>query len=96
MLGVPTKALPHIDDVLSQWKPQVRTLVGNYGDYVSGKRNFSEDTPCNTITVIDIYDGCGGRWCPTLWLDQINEGLGDLVSETYRLHGSYCSKHCVS
>lgn len=65
--------------------------MGNYGDYVSGKRNFSEDTPCNTITVIDIYDGCGGRWCPTLWLDQINEGLGDLVSETYRLHGSYCS-----
>lgn len=91
VLGVPTDAVLRTEDVLKKWKPQVRNIVGNYGDYVSDKRNFTEDTPCNTLTTVDIYDGCNGRWCPLLWLDQINEGLGDLIPETYRLHGSYCS-----
>lgn len=93
VMGVP-RSLPHIETVMATYKPKLQTLrPGVYGEYITGQRNFSRDLQCNSIVSIDIYDACNGQWCPLLWLDQISEGLGNLLHDTYRLNGAFCSNN---
>jgi hypothetical protein len=90
VLGLPANILK-LQDVMGKWKPTVRDIIGNYGEYMDKRRSFITDTPCNTITNIDIYDACTGTWCPLIHLDSIWAGLGELLPLTYQLNGNYCS-----
>ena len=91
VLGIP-KTMSHIETVVPKYNLHLQTLKpGIYGEFAAGKRNLSEEISCNSIVSLDIYDLCDGVWCPLLWLDKINEGLGDFLHETYKLNGAYCS-----
>ena len=94
VFGLPIDKIRQSSSIHEKFKPKVINLEeSKFRDYMTSKRKFTDDAPCDTITLVDIYDACGGQWCPLLWLEQIFEGLGNLLRETYLLNGEYCKRH---
>jgi hypothetical protein len=94
VFGLPMDKIRRASAIMEKFKPTMINMEGTkFGEYMTHKRKFTDDTPCDTITVVDIFDACGGHWCPLLWLEQISEGLGELLPETYARNGGYCRRY---
>ena len=64
ILGIPHNITTMSQISKDKQMKRVSLTEENFSAYLSGKRSFADDVGCNTIVDVDVYDTCGGVWCP--------------------------------
>ncbi len=85
-LSVVNSKYPNINRVLLQEAKLV--------SFLDGTISIAKDIPCNTIVDVDIYDVCGGFWCPFRYSGDLQRILHPLLRQTFQFGGN-CPAHAT-